>query len=376
MITPSMAKEGREMRKQLREKSFCGIVVRWFGPGDLAMGTENVFGPADPISLMDIAQNPNVHGIVASLYGMPTGVVWKRDHVRMLRQSVESHGLQLVGIESLWPGEDVICGGPRREEYIAAFCESADNIGAEGVGVITYNLIAAAGDWLRNTYHRWPTGGVAVGYDRSTARAASSLSKAYSVSELARLESVYEKLGKHGIWDHAAYFIEQITPTFRKHEGRLQLALHPDDPPENRGKVPTAFSCEEDLAQYLSFSDESWHSLCFCTGTLGSRADNDVVGMIRRFSKRIAWAHFRSVQLTENGFVEAPHELGQTPLLQCLRELHAQGWTGDIRPDHGLAFQGDRFACDGYGYQDRVLRGASLLYGWANAITQIAAGAV
>lgn len=371
MLSTEMAEAGKALREQVTKRSFCQIVIRWFGPGDVSMGTKDVFGAPDPITLSDIAQNPDVHGIVGSLYGLPAGTVWKRDHIRRLRQMVEDHGLQLVGIESLWPGEDVIYGGPKRKEYTEAFAESAENIGAEGIGFITYNLIAAAGDWLRNSTYRWPTGGVAVGYDRTVARSASSLSRSYSSAESARLDAVYEKIGKKGIWENAQCFLEAVAPAFRIYQGKLQLALHPDDPPEDRGNIPSAFSTEDDLAAYLSFVPEEWNKLCFCTGTLGSRPGNDVVGMIRRFHKHIAWAHFRSVQKTETGFIEAPHELGETPLFDCLQALHENGWRGAIRPDHGLFFQGDRLACDGYGFQDRVLRAASLLYGWSSALAML-----
>ncbi|MFN8392888.1 MAG: mannonate dehydratase [Bdellovibrionota bacterium] len=367
-MSSKMAVEGRALRSKLRQKSFCGIVVRWFGPGDAALGTKSVFGPADPITLADICQNPHITGVVSALHGVKPGTIWDQRYIRQLKQNVEGHGLDLVGIESLWPGEEVICGGSDRERYADAFAESADNIGAEGIGFITYNLITGAGDWMRNASHIWPTGGVATAYNRTIPQAASSLSTTFDADGRARLSEIYRRIGKNGVWDNAAWFLDRVAPAFRKYEGALRLALHPDDPPEDRGPFPTAFSTEEDLAHYLSMCDEPWSGLCFCTGSLSSRADNDLVRMVRRFHERIVWGHFRSVVRTETGFIEAPHELGDTPLLECLKELRKVNWRGDIRPDHGLLFQGDRAPCDGYGFQDRILRAASLLYGWSSAL--------
>ena len=93
--------------------------------------------------------------------------------------------------------------------------------------------------------------------------------------------------------------------------------------------------------------------------------------MIRDFRDRIAWVHLRSVKLTPNGFVEAPHELGDTNLLEVMRTLKEVGFRGDVRSDHGLQYQGvrDFGPTDGYYFQDRVLRGTSYLYGIASALS-------
>lgn len=88
------------------------------------------------------------------------------------------------------------------------------------------------------------------------------------------------------------------------------------------------------------------NGLCFCTGSYGVRADNDLPGMIARHGSRINAVHLRSVQRLDGGrFYEADHLAGSVDMyavvLQLLREQMArrdsgrQDWRLTFRPDHG-----------------------------------------
>lgn len=82
---------------------------------------------------------------------------------------------------------------------------------------------------------------------------------------------------------------------------------------------------------------------CFCTGSLGVRADNDLPAIARRFAPRIHFAHLRATTRSGDGrsFHESAHLEGDVPMVDVLKELVAEdrnrgsGETIVFRSDHG-----------------------------------------
>ena len=103
----------------------------------------------------------------------------------------------------------------------------------------------------------------------------------------------------------------------------IRLCIHPDDPPRQLLGLPRIVSTEEDLAHLLAQSPEESNGITFCTGALGSRPDNDLIHMVRRFGHRIWFAHLRSVEFDADGesFTEALHMEGDTDVVGVLIEL-------------------------------------------------------
>lgn len=76
------------------------------------------YGEDDPVTLENIRQIPGMEGIVTAIYDVPVGEVWSRERIRQLKETVESHGLELSVIESVPVHEDIKLGRPTRDQLI------------------------------------------------------------------------------------------------------------------------------------------------------------------------------------------------------------------------------------------------------------------
>jgi mannonate dehydratase len=139
---------------------------------------------------------------------------------------------------------------------------------------------------------------------------------------------------------HLIEFLEKVTPVA---EGLgVRLALHPDDPPRPLFGLPRIASSEEDYAALFDAVPSKANGICFCTGSLGVRAANDLPKMAKRFAKRIPFVHLRATRReTDGSFYESDHLDGDVDMIAVLKELLAedrQRQGGDkmvFRPDHG-----------------------------------------
>jgi len=130
------------------------------------------------------------------------------------------------------------------------------------------------------------------------------------------------------------------------------MAIHPDDPPFPILGLPRIVACEKDIQDLLAMVDSPANGLCFCTGSFGARADNDLPGMIERYGSRIQAMHLRSTQRNDDGsFYEAPHLEGSVDMFAVVKatllemnkrkEAGRLDWRLVFRPDHGLTMLDD-----------------------------------
>jgi len=166
----------------------------------------------------------------------------------------------------------------------------------------------------------------------------------YTLEAFRAAISQYRNLGKAQLRKHLADFIRAVAPVAQ--EAGLRLAIHPDDPPFPLFGLPRIVSTKEDLQVVLDASELAANGLCFCTGSLGASADNDVPAMARHFAHRIHFVHLRNVQRNGQGdFFESPHLEGSIDLYAVvktlLQEQQKRGNRIPFRPDHGMKMLSD-----------------------------------
>lgn len=126
----------------------------------------------------------------------------------------------------------------------------------------------------------------------------------------------------------------------------LRLCIHPDDPAFPLFGLPRIVSTAADARRLLAAADSQANGLTFCTGSYGTREENDLPAMVREFGPRIHFAHLRNVTREADGsFHEADHLGGSTDmpaviiaLLEEQERRIAEGradWQIPLRPDHG-----------------------------------------
>jgi mannonate dehydratase len=385
------------------------------------------FGPGDKVSLSD-ARQAGAEGIVTALHDVPTGQPWQIKDIQDRQRMIQAAGMRWSVVESLDVSERIKLRAQGWQEDVAAFCESLRNLAACGIKTVAYNLMPLF-SWMRTHLEvRLPHGGYTTRFDATAfaafelfilnrkeaeadwpeerRRAAYDFFKSLSANDAAVLQATilqglpggngsftlddvreglirYRDVGADGFRANAGEFLRAVCPLAQ--ELGIRLCIHPDDPPRTLFGLPRIVSTEEGLAYLLEQSPEESNGITFCTGALGSRPDNDLIRMVRRFGHRIWFAHLRSVEFDADGtsFTEALHMEGDTDVVGVLIELvkieRQRRLSSDFSPlpfraDHGqqLLNDIDRKAQAGYPAIGR-LRGLAELRGALRATEHLMA---
>ena len=78
-----------------------------------------------------------------------------------------------------------------------------------------------------------------------------------------------------------AWFLSEIIPVAE--EVGARMCIHPDDPPFSLYGLPRVVSTADDARFILDAVDSPANGLTFCTGSYGTRADNDLSAMVEEF---------------------------------------------------------------------------------------------
>lgn len=348
--------------------------MRWFGPGDL-------------VPLPYIRQ-AGASVVFTSLHEIPYGDTWPREAIRIRKELLESAGLEWRVVESVPVHEDIKTGRGNLKQLFANYADTLRNLAAEGIRNVIYNFMPVL-DWVR-TDMRWPLpdGSFSMRFDpvrfaafdvhalkRNGAEAdytSTQLDAArtwwqglktnerdsfvqsvidvfpgvkwgLSLDAIRTMLSRYDGIGDAQLRSNFARFLEAIVPTAESLG--VRLAIHPDDPPFSVLGLPRIVSTADDIASILDMVDSPANGLCFCTGSFGARADNDLPDMIRRFADRVHALHLRNTRLCEDGsFHEAGHLSGTADMRAILHHFLQARTSADpvpFRPDHGLLMMDD-----------------------------------
>ena len=175
---------------------------------------------------------------------------------------------------------------------------------------------------------------------------------------------------------HLIEFLQAVTPAAEKLG--VKLTLHPDDPPRPLFGLPRVASTAADYQALFDAVPSPANGMCFCTGSLGVRPDNDLPAMAKHFGPRIGFAHLRATKREADGlsFHESDHLDGDVDMVAVLRALmkedgrRPKGQGIVMRPDHGhrmLDDLQDRKVTPGYTAVGR-LKGLAELRGIMKAV--------
>ena len=348
------------------------MTLRWYGPG------------YDSVSLEQIRQIPGVKGVVTTLMGKQAGEVWSQEEIAALKKSVEDAGLTIMGIESVNISDDIKIGTDKREEHIANYIETLENLGKAGIHMVCYNFMPVF-DWTRSDLARKrPDGSTVLAYSQDVVdkidpehmrESMEKMSNGFVMPgwEPERLERLkylfeaYKDIDEETLFGNLVYFLESIGEVCEKYD--IKMGIHPDDPAWPIFGLPRIVRDKEWVVKLLRAVDKPYNGITLCTGSLGSNPENDICDIIKAAKGRIAFAHVRNLKYnSERDFEEAAHlsSDGSMDMHAIMKALYETGFDGVIRPDHGRMIWNET-AMPGYGLYDRAL-GAAYLQGLWEAI--------
>lgn len=365
------------------------------------------YGTNDPVPLSHIRQ-AGATGIVSALHHIYDGSPWPEDQILSQKALIEAAGMRWSVVESIPVHNAIKLATTDSDRYIGWYKDTLRALGCAGISIVCYNFMPVV-DWTRTDLMQpLPNGGYALRFDAvgfaaydlfvlKRPRVEESYTEQQILDARQRFERMdettvsriernliaglpaterqfdrasflaalaeYDGVTAEILHDNLARFLREIVPVAE--EAGIRLCIHPDDPAFPLYGLPRIVSTPADVRRILAAVDSPANGITFCTGSYGTRADNDLPAMVREFGPRIHFAHLRNVQREDDGsFYEADHLGGSSNLpaviLALLEEQERRinegraDWQIPLRPDHG------HLLADDIG-KDRINPGYSLI---------------
>lgn len=251
--------------------------------------------------------------------------------VRM-KTAYDNAGFTLSVVESRPPMNRIKLGLPRWEEELDNVLEFIANLGKLNIPVWCYEWMPVM-NWLRTSTDTPIRGGaLATGYDHDLMRNAPP--------------TEYGIVPEEKLWETLERFLERAVPVAE--EAGVKLAMHPDDPPLSpiRG-LGRIMRSPENYRRLLALRPSRVNGIALCQGNFTLMTD-DLPALIREFSDKIFFVHFRDVTGRAEKFTESFHDNGKTDMAACLRAYRDIGYDGVARVDHVPTMAGDGNDRPGY----------------------------